>query len=75
MIVENLKTRNLYEVIGEAIMKDPGTRKWEPCIIYRNHKNLDTTTGEYIPVPDDQKLTFVRVKSEFVTKNEPCIEQ
>lgn len=64
---------NLYKVIQEALMKNPQTRNWDECVIYRSYKNL-CENGTYISVPEDDILVFVREKSEFLTKFEEVNE-
>ena len=51
-IFKYIKTGQLYEVVQKAIMKNPITREWEDCVIYRQH---DT----------ENPMTFVRNAEEF----------
>ena len=50
-------------------MKNPETRNWDNCIIYTQYKILNRN-GEYIEVPENEKLTFVREETEFMLKFE-----
>lgn len=49
------KTGNIYEVLGEAKMKNSITREWENCIIYRGK---------------DTQETYVRETQDFMNKFE-----
>ena len=51
-IFKYIKTGQLYEVVQKAIMKNPITRKWEDCVIYRQHGT-------------ENPMTFVRNAEEF----------
>jgi len=55
MIYMFKKTGNLYEVLGYGKMKNPVTREWLDCVIYRGQE-----TGE----------TYVRELQEFNSKFE-----
>lgn len=54
-IYEYIKTGNKYLVIGEALMKNPATRDWNDCVIYKQ-------------MIDENPLTFVREKKEFLER-------
>lgn len=67
-IVKFKETGNYYEVLKEsALMKNPQTREWQDCVIYTQYADKDNN-----PVPEDEKLTFVRLKSEFDEKFINC---
>jgi hypothetical protein len=60
---------NLYEVTQRALMKNPETRNWDNCIIYRSFKLLEKD-GNYVEIPEEERLTFVREEIEFYAKFE-----
>ena len=60
---------NLYEVTQRALMKNPETRNWDNCIIYRSFKLLGKD-GNYVEIPEEERLTFVREEIEFYAKFE-----
>ena len=60
---------NLYEVTQRALMKNPETRNWDNCIIYRSFKLLEKD-GNYVEIPEEEILTFVREEIEFYAKFE-----
>ena len=50
-------------------MKNPETRNWDNCIIYRSFKLLGKD-GNYVEIPEEERLTFVREEIEFYAKFE-----
>lgn len=74
LIVEYGKTKNHYVILSEdVLMKDPNTREWITCVLYRQHKEYNHR-GEYVPVPEDEKLTFVREYKDFWSKFTLCLD-
>lgn len=50
------KTKNKYKVVGESLMKNPVTREWQECVLYKQNN------GELEP------MSFVREKKEFLER-------
>lgn len=67
-IVEYIESKNHYEVLGEALMKNPQTREWQDCVIYRQYEAWDEETQTYRPIDTAEKLMFVREKLDFQRK-------
>jgi len=66
-IVEFIKTKNHYEILNEALMKNPETRKWQDCVIYQQYENFDDKAEVWYPVIENA-LIFVREKTDFWNK-------
>lgn len=71
-IVEYNETKNRYSIISEGLMKNPETREWQKCVIYRQYQELNDL-GEYVDIQEDKKLTFVREKIDFLNKFTLCL--
>lgn len=72
-IVEYGNSKNHYAILEEkALMKNPETKEWVECVIYKQHKTL--VDGEYVPVPEEEKLTFVREYYDFWSKFTLCLD-
>jgi hypothetical protein len=77
-LVRYIRTGNLYKVIDyNAIMKHPITRKWEPAVVYRAYKILQSD-GELRDIDEaadgvEATKLFIRLKSEFEQKFEPVL--
>lgn len=73
-IVEYEKTKNHYVVVSDsALMKNPETREWEECVIYKSYKNL-LSSGEYEEIPEEERKIFVREKKDFMSKFSLCLD-
>lgn len=74
LIVEYGETKNHYTILKEkALMKDPTTREWLECVIYEQYKELNDI-GEYVEIPESDRLIFVREYREFWNKFELCLD-
>jgi hypothetical protein len=79
LLVKFIKTGNLYQVVDyNSTMKHPVTRKWEPAVIYKAYKILQSD-GTFRDIDESEDgsgitKTFVRLKSEFVQKFEPVLD-
>lgn len=72
-IVEYEGTKNHYIVLSESgLMKNPETREWQECVIYKQYKELNNL-GEYIEIPEEQRKIFVREKQDFLNKFTLCL--
>lgn len=72
-IVEYGTSKNHYAILVEkALMKNPETKEWVECVIYKQHKNL--VNGEYVPVPEEDKMIFVREYKDFWNKFTLCLD-
>lgn len=74
LIVEYGETKNHYSVLNEnVLMKDPSTRKWRRSVLYQQYKNLDDR-GEYVLIPEEDRLSFVREYKDFWNKFTLCLD-
>ena len=72
-IVEYNASKNRYVVLVEkALMKNPETGEWLESVIYQQYKNL--VDGEYVPVSEEGKMTFVREYKDFWNKFTLCLD-
>lgn len=73
-IVEYGETKNHYAVLEEnALMKNPETRDWVKSVIYIQYKNVNET-GEYVEVPESERMIFVREYTDFWNKFSLCLD-
>ena len=74
LIVEYGKTKNHYVVLNEdVLMKDQNTGEWVTGVLYKQHKEFNHR-GEYVPIPEEEKLTFVREYKDFWSKFTLCLD-
>jgi hypothetical protein len=74
-IVEYDKTKNHYVVLsdGKALMKNQETGEWARCVIYSQYKNINEK-GEYIEIPEEMRMIFVREYTDFWNKFSLCLD-
>lgn len=70
------KTKNKYVVLdGNYLMKDPNSGKWIESVLYQEFEKFDEFTGNYIRVPEEKRLNFIREKSNFLDRFEEYFEK
>lgn len=73
-IVEYGETKNHYAVLVEkALMKNPETKEWIDCVVYGQYKQVNEV-GEYIEVPESERMIFVREYYDFWKKFSLCLD-